>query len=382
MTGVRAVLVLMLASCLASCRQRTDESRTSKSEAGGPRSGLTIDAERAKALGLEVAPATRGELADVAIRFGRVLARSGDETLVVAPVAARIDRPPSVALGERVRAGAALVTLAPLLGAGERLSFGVQSAELEGQIAGAEKELVADEARLERDRALAKDQIVSAERLQKTEAEVAAARARLDALRRARALQAPGGGPRLEVRAPADGVVASIDAPVGRGVQAGDVLARILRPGPRWIDVAVPPADPVGAGYEVGALDGGPVVARLVARGAVVADDGARHDRLEVGADAAAKVMPGATVAVRVAAGSSAGIVVSESAIVPGRDGDRVFVLEKDGHYQARPVKVVARFGGRVRLGGVDEGERVVVRGGMALAGEQLREVLGEGTEE
>ncbi len=372
----------MVAACLASCRPGVGGTQGSIAEKGSARPGLAIGADRAKALGLELAPATRGDLPDVAIRFGRVQARAGDETLVVAPVAARVDRPPSVTVGARVRAGAALVTLAPLLGAGERLSFGIQSAELDGQIAAAEKAIVADEARLERDRALAKDQIVSAERLQKTEAEVAAARARLDSLRRARAVQAPEGGPRVDVRSPADGVVASIDAPVGRGVQAGDVLARILRPGPRWIDVAVPPADPVGAGYEVAALDGGYVVARLVARGAIVADDGARHDRLEVAGDAAAKLMPGATVSVRVAAGSSVGIVVPESAVVPGRDGDRVFVLEKDGRYRARSVKVAARFGGRARIAGVEEGERVVVRGAMALAGEQLRDVLGEGAEE
>jgi RND family efflux transporter MFP subunit len=377
-TAPRAVLLLAVAGWLVSCRERAQVPQ----ETAGARPGLAIDADRAKALGLEVAPAARGDLPDVAIRFGRVQARAGDETIVVAPVAARVDRPPAVALGERVRAGSPLVTLAPLLGAGERLSFGVQSAELEGQIAGVEKDLAADEARLERDRALAKDQIVSTERLQKTEAEVAGARARLEALRRARAVQAPGGGPRLDVRSPADGLVAAIDAPVGRGVQAGDVLARILRPGPRWVDVAVPPADPVGAAYEIASLDGSFVSARLVARGAIVGDDGARHDRLEVVADAAAKVMPGATVAVRVAAGSSVGIVVPESAIVPGREGDRVFVADKDGRYLARSVKVAARFGGRARIAGVEEGERVVVRGAMALAGEELRGVLGEGAEE
>lgn len=382
MIGKRALLLAAVGGCVLSCRPGPAADSSPRPEAGGERPGLAIDADRAKALGIETVSATRGELPDVALRFGRVQARAGDETLVVAPVAARVDRPSAAALGDRVRAGAPLLSLAPLLAAGERLSFGVQAAELEGQIAGAEKELVADDARLERDRALAGDQIVSAERLQRTEAEVAAARARLEALRRARAVQAPGGGPRVDVLSPADGIVASLDAPVGRGVQAGDVLARILRPGPRWIDVAVPPADPVGAGYEVVALDGSVVPARLVARGAVVADDGARHDRIEVGGEAAARVLPGATVAVRVAVSTSPGVVVSESAIVPGRDGDRVFLLEKDGRYRPRRVKVLARFGGRARLSGLEEGERVVVRGAMALAGELLRDVLGEGAEE
>ena len=113
----------------------------------------------------------------------------------------------------------------------------------------------------------------------------------------------------------------------------------------------------------------------------MVDDDGTRHDRLEVdgvgGADAA--LVPGATVSVRVARGTASGVVVPESAVVPGIGADTVWVETAAGHFAARPVRVAARFGGQVRLAaGLAAGDQVVVRGAAGLRGEALRPVLGE----
>ncbi len=366
--------VAAAAATVAACRAR-DAPRELLPPA--PAGAVRLSEQQQRALGLELVVAREGDLPDVSLRFGRVRARLGEDALVVSPVAGRIDRPAPVALGESLVAGATLLEIVPVLGAGERVSLGVQGAEIEGQIESAARELAARQAEAARDRELAKDQIVSAERLQRAETAVATTRARLDALRRARGLQARGEGGAIALRAPVAGTVVALDAPVGAVVRAGDTLARILRPGPRWVDVAVPPDDLVGTRYEVQVASSF-VPARLVSRGAVVEEDGARHDRLELGAEHAARVLPGSTVVVRVAVGPAQGVIVPESALVPGVGEDRVWVAAGDGAFSARAVKVAARFGGQARIAaGLRPGERVVARGAMALRGEEMRRVLG-----
>ncbi|MGZ3460277.1 MAG: hypothetical protein ACXU86_17445, partial [Archangium sp.] len=117
------------------------------------------------------------------------------------------------------------------------------------------------------------------------------------------------------------------------------------------------------------------VPARLVSRGGVVAaEDGARHDRLEVGAAKTVALLPGAVVAVRLARDDREGILLPESALVPGIGGEVVYVEVSPGVFVPRPVQVAARFGGRVRLAsGLSGSEQVVVRGAMALRGEAFR---------
>jgi multidrug efflux pump subunit AcrA (membrane-fusion protein) len=82
-------------------------------------------------------------------------------------------------------------------------------------------------------------------------------------------------------------------------------------------------------------------------------------------------------VSVQVARNALRGIVVPESALVPGVNGDTVFVETSSGVFTAREVQVVARFGGQVRLSsGLKPGDSVVVQGAMGLQGERLRSQL------
>jgi hypothetical protein len=317
-----------------------------------------------RALDLEVAEARTDALPDVSIRFGRVAARPGEEALVVAPFACRIARPPAVALGQTVAQGTPIALVVAVLGAGDR----IEGARLAGEIGTLTREVGTLEARAARARDLGSSNIVSASEREEAETALAGAEARLGALRRARGTG--GTGRPLPLEAPVAGSIATLDAPVGAVLEPGRVIARILVGGPRFVDVAVPPADPLGAAYEV---EAGGVwhLARLVSKGAVVADDGARHDRLEV---AAQDALPGATVAVRVAAGSPPGVVVPESALVPGVDADTVWVETARGRFVQRPVVVATRFGGRARIAsGLAAGAAVVVRGAMSLRGESLR---------
>lgn len=338
---------------------------------------IVLSAKDRAALDLKVVAAPDGELPDAAVRFGKALARPGEEALVVSPIAGRIPSPPQVTLGQAVEVNAPVIQVVPVLGAAERLSLGVSNAEIEGQIETAERELTTAEAAAGRARELNRSKIVSDAKLEEAETAVATKRAQLDALRRARGVQAQAEGTPRTLKAPASGTVVSLEATVGAVVNTGDVLLRILRPGPRWVDIAVEPSDPAGERYEV-QVGQTWVPARLVAQGAVVTPDGFRLDRIEV-ADSkdAPKPMPGASVAVRVARGVRRGVVLPESAVVPSAAGDTMYVESTPGHFISRDIRVGARFGGQALvLSGVKAGEQVVTQGAMALRGEALRAIV------
>lgn len=334
---------------------------------------VRLSPEDRAGLGLVVAPAAEGDLPDVALRFGRVRSRPEDEALVIAPFSAQV-RAPLTTLGAAVAAGDALVEVAPVLAAGERVSLGVQSADIVGQIQAAERELATQQAEAARARELARSEIVSTAKLQAAETTVATTQARLSALRKAQGLQARGGeGGALTLRAPIEGTVAALDTTVGALVSQGAVLARILRTGPRWVDVDVPPTDPAGEGYEVQVgTDWQP--ARAITRGTIVDSSGTRNDRVEVDASG---LLPGEVVAVRVARESTRGIVLPETAVVPGVRRDTVYVETSPGVFTPRPVRLAAQFGGHLRLTkGVEPGEQVVIQGVMGLRGETARAQL------
>ena len=375
------LLVLIAAAVCTGCAEDESAREEQAMKAAVPRRVQpdgTIklsDADRG-AMDLAVAPAVEGDLPNVAVRFGRVRPMLGEETLIVSPVTGRVSRPAAVQLGTPVNAGVALLDIVPVLGAAERISVNVKGAELSGQIEGAQRELATQQAALERARELAKSKIVSEAKLQEAETAVAMTRARLEALRRASSVQSTGEGSPITLRAPAAGTVVTLNASVGAVVQQGELLVRILKPGPRWVDVSIAPSELVGERYEV-AVGSTWIAARLSAAGAVTEDDGTRHDRLQIDAPAAAQLVPGQTVSVRVARGAPRGIVLPEAALVPGVQTDLVFVETTPGTYAPRLVRIATRFGGQVRLAsGVQAGEKVVIRGAMSLQGESRRSEL------
>ncbi len=368
---------LFVVAALLSCGDSEAEREAAMMAKATPRrmqtdGSLRLSEADRQALGLRVEAAAEASLATSSLRFGRAQARSGEEAFVVAPVAGRIARAPFVQLGAIVAADARLVELVPLLGAAERVSLGVQAADIAGQLNATQRELNAREA----DAARAKElvgSVVSEAALQQAETAVAVTRAKLEALERAQEVSVDGGG--VTLRSSVAGTLVALDAPVGVVVPAGAVLARILKAGPRWIDLGVPADDVTGAQYEV-KIGETWVAARLISRGAVVADDGARHDRLEVAGDVSVGLLPGASVAVRVAGEASRGIVISERALVPG---DVVFVEASPGRFTDRVVRVVARFGGRARVEGLQTGDLIVTEGAMSLRGESLKSQMQQG---
>jgi cobalt-zinc-cadmium efflux system membrane fusion protein len=369
-----AALVSAAAVCVG-CgdRDRDDDEKRPPSRVQG--GAIVLDERSRAALDLVVAAATEADLPEVRIRYGRIVARPGDELVIASPIAGRVVRVER-AIGDRVASGDEIARISPSVGAAERASLGVQSAEITAQLTQAEEEARLREAEVARARELARDGIVSQAKLQEAEAAVATTRARLGAARQGLAAQAGAIGRATPLVAPADGTLIALDAAPGEGLDAGRPVARVLRAGPRRIDLAVHAADPAASAYEAQIEDRW-VPARLITRAMAVGEDGQRHDVLEL--DAGAQPVVGAVVAVRLAAASARGPVVPESALLAAAGGDVVYVEDRPGRFEARVVQVAARLGGRVRLAaGVKPGDRVVVRGAAALRGEALRSSLGD----
>ena len=375
-----SLLTIALAFPLVSCGESESarEARAMKDATPQrlrPDGTIQLSDQDRQALGLVVTPAAEADLSESALRFGRVVSPLSNQGQVVSPVSGRITRPPFIQLGSAVKAGAVLLEILPALDTPDRIAVGTQSAEREGQIEAAEYELTQAEADAARARQLS-PHIVSAAKLQEAETAVATARARVEGLRNARAAATQAQSRPVPVSVPIGGTVAAITIEVGALVNKGDVLAQILREGSVWIDVSVPPDDPIGDRYVV-TTPAGPITTRLLTRGAVIDPDGTRHDRLVVDAEQSAALRPGASVSVQVAHGASRGIVIAGSALVPGVDTDTVFVETSSGIFAARPVQVAARFEKQVRVAsGLNAGDRVVVQGAMALQGERLRSQL------
>jgi membrane fusion protein, heavy metal efflux system len=373
-TARTAALVVAVAAC-AGCgrRDRDDDERRPPPRAQG--GAIVLDERRRAALDLVIAEVAEADLPAVRIRYGKVSARPGDELRIASPIAGRVTQVER-AVGDPVAAGDEIARISPSLGAAERAALGVQSADITAQVTQVQEELKLRESEAARASGLARDGIVSPARVQETETALATARARLQAARQGLAAQLGAVGRALPLAAPADGTLVALEVGPGEGVDAGRTVARVLRAGPRRIDLSVPAADPAASAYEA-ELGGGWTPARLITRAIAVGDDGDRHDVLEL--EPGAQPLIGAIVAVRLATGPARGLVVPESAVLAAAGGDVVYVEEQPGRFAARVVQVAARLGGRTRIAaGLARGDRVVVRGAAALRGEALRSSLGD----
>lgn len=319
------------------------------------------------AIGLETAVAKRGEVESSSLRFGKVVGRPQDNALVVAPVTGRLSVP-KLELGARVAEGDKLVALEPLVSAASQASIGAQRRELQGQVEGARAQVAAQKSELDRISGLVKSGLATQAAKAQAEAALTSQKAREKSLERASADLGRLSGGRIVLRAPVNGVVASLATDTGALVDQGTVIARIVQSGPRWIDVAVPPGDPVGTSYRVKGVSRS-VSAKLLTRGVVIQPDGTRRDRLQAPPDAAADLPPGATVAVEVRH-ETRGVIVPAGAVVRRGAGSVVFVQQKDGSYAERTVEVGARGAKKVAVtSGIAAGDRIVSRGGWALLG-------------
>jgi RND family efflux transporter MFP subunit len=327
------------------------------------------------ALGLTVATVAEEDFPNSVVRFGVVVVPPSDDAPIIAPVTGRVAQPPRVMLGAAVRSGAVIADVVPVFDAPDQRSVGTQAAEREGQIAAGQREVAKADADAARARALS-PQVVSAAKLQDAETAAAQARARLSGLQTAHSVSSGAQTTRVPVVAPIDGTIAALPISGGTPVRAGDVLGRIVKSGPVWIDVAVPPDEAPGDAYEV-LVGQARASARLFTRGMITEADGMRHDRVIENSPHLASLTAGASVVVRIAHGQSRGIVVPEGALIPGIEHDTVFIETAPSVFVQRDVRVEVRYGGRVRVtGNLKPGDQIVVQGAMALYGERVRALL------
>lgn len=323
-------------------------------------------AER-EAVGVETAAARDGALTTVALRFGKVVARPQEDAFVVAPVTSRLVAAVS-SLGARVSRGDPLVAIEPLVGTASRANLEAQRRELLGRLQASRAQLHADRSELARVTTLVATGLATKAAQAQASATLEAEQARSESLRRAASELGRATGGRTELGSPIAGVVATLDTDEGSLVTQGAVVARVVGAGPRWIDLEVPPGDPVGDAYRVRGASG-LVPARMLTRGSIVGPDGFRRDRLLANADASSGLMPGATVPVQVLH-RARGIVVPSRAIVHRGREELVFVQVAEGRYAPKTVRVGARDAKRtVVTSGLALGDRVVRQGVAALLG-------------
>jgi cobalt-zinc-cadmium efflux system membrane fusion protein len=376
---IEIVLLIHLVA-MAACGERgeNDEEAPRKQRTDDQGRVALTKAERA-ALDLAVVAVHDGTLTTATLRFGTVIARPQEDALVVAPVTGRLAAPVA-ALGASVDQGAVLVVIEPLVDTASRASIEAERRQLRGQIESAQAQVEAKRVDLKRLSTLVSTNLATDADKAQAEAALRSEQALVESLRRASGGLGRAIGGTLTLRAPVDGTVATLLTSPGILVQQGDVLARVVSAGPRWIDVAVPPGDPVGDGYRVRSVSG-ELPARLLSRGSVIQSDGTRRDRLLADPENAPNLPPGATLPVEVVH-NAPGILVPAEAIVR-RGGEKlVFVEVQDGRFAPRRVTVGAREGQRAAItAGLSEGDRVVTRGAASLFGE-LDPVRGDGAEE
>jgi len=296
------------------------------------------------------------------------VARPDEDALVSTPITGRLEAS-AASLGDTVEVGEILLVIEPLVDAASRASLEAQRRELLGQIEGARAQVEAQQAELNRIAILVRSGLATEAERAQAKAALAAEHARVESLQRATTDLAGATGGRIELRAPAAGVVVMLATEAGSTIGQGTVVARIVRAGPRWIDIAVPPGDPIGSGYHVHGVDG-PVAASLLMRGAVIQADGTRRDRLEAAPMAAPSLPPGATVAVEVLH-EVQGLVVPVAALVRRGGETVVFVETEADRFAPSPVQIAARGGSRaVVSSGLSPGDRVVTLGASSLLGE------------
>lgn len=322
-------------------------------------------------------PARAGALRQSVRVPGRVRPTAGAELVLTAPVAGRVLGALWPHVGQVVEAGRPVFRLVP------RVDDGRSLAELSAQAGAAEIEFAAARTRLERLERLLQLEAISESEVQEARSRVAVFESRHSATRTdlatARAMRSGVGvGERAEVTVPGTGRVSEVRVTPGQAVEAGEVLGRVIRSGPVWLEVALPPADAARAGGRVHGLvvhppgRGAPIALgpegfRTVAVGPEVAPGTGTVPALyELGT---AHGLPiGARVEVDLLLPTPVeGIVVPATSIVDDGGVPVVYVQVEGESFERREVVVRARQAGDVVVEGITAGERVVARGGDAI---------------
>ena len=179
------------------------------------------------------------------------------------------------------------------------------------------------------------------------------------------------GGPRILLRAPADGVVSTLDVREGQRVNAGMPIMTINGLHSVWLEAAIP------QGQSGGIVAGTPLQATVSARpgeifhGRVEAllpeiDPTTRTQRARIVLDNPQETLaPGMFAELQLQSASSRSYpLVPDEAVIATGDATRVIVADANGHFRPVAVRTGLSSGGTTEiLAGLKGGERVVVSG-------------------
>jgi RND family efflux transporter MFP subunit len=224
---------------------------------------IVLSESASKRLGIEIAKTERKKVARTRIYGGEVMTPPGASILVSAPVAGTLDAPAGHAvpgIGTAVKRREQVFRLVPLMGSersvlspAERIRFAearntIATARIdaEAQMQQAQVQLDAAHIALERAERLLKDQAGTARAVDEAQAQETIARKGLDAAKARKDLvdkidieDDPTKLQPLEIEAPREGIVRSMQAAAGEVVAAGAPLFEIMDPDPVWIKVTV-----------------------------------------------------------------------------------------------------------------------------------------------
>lgn len=327
-----------------------------------------------QALGIRTAPLQEQGTAVHALFPAQAVPAPGAEQVVSAPVAGMLVQL-LVQPDQPVRAGAPLARIAsPELG------------QLQLQLLQTHARLALARQTASRERQLYDEGIIAQRRVHETQAALQEAAAAFQQAKAALRLSgmsagaieriAASGKPEnsLTLSAPRAGIVTQIAVRPGQRVDAAAALLHVVQSERLWLDIQVPVAE--GGNWKPGTkvkVQGRDIAARIVSIGPAAAS---ASQTVSLRAAIEGKEAPlrfGEFVTVELPLPASQGSwEVPLSAVAHESEQAYLFVRTADG-FEARPVKVVASAGQRVRVqGALKSGDRIAVAGVVALKGAWL----------
>ncbi len=271
--------------------------------------------------------------------------------------------------GQRVRKGQLLAEL-------DVSDYASQAGAAQAQLAAAEAELVRSRDDQKRYAKLAEQQLVSQSALDSQTAAFKAAQGQANAAR-ANLAVARNQADYAQLRAPADGVIASRQAEAGQVVSAGQTVYTLATDGGREVAIALPESNirdyQVGQAVQVELWNRpGQMLPGTIREIAPAADAQARTyaSRVSLGSEALDEVELGQSARVFASAGREGTLQLPLGAVLRGADGhSSVWVVDPaKGTLKAAPVKVGAYAADSVPvLSGVSANDWVVAAGGHLL---------------
>ncbi|WP_242112152.1 efflux RND transporter periplasmic adaptor subunit [Luteimonas aquatica] len=340
-----------------------EEDEGSHEDAQEAAGAVKIDAAAMRAAGIRIEALAPGALGGQLRAPGEVLDNAYGTTLITPRVAALVVRR-HAKLGDEVRNGAPLVTLA---------SVEVSDAQAELRIAEQEWRRVSSLG----------TEAVSGRRI--GEARIAVDRARA----KAQAYGLPGTSSgsvsgQFVLNAPHAGRITEDDFVVGERIEPGRALYRLVDESTVWVDARLPPGKvpDLAPGSEATVVAGGERLQGKVLRTSHRTSESTRNAvvRIEV-PNRNDRLHGGDFVDVYLDAGDAARrLSVPTTALVQMQGDTVVFRQDKAGALEAVPVRTGAVIGDVTAIEeGLEPGDRVVVAGAFAVKASMLKSQLGEG---